>query len=134
MKKQISLRKSDRSATNPNPFAKRQLVRHFIRGEHSDLASLTVPDQDLSLRQLLDNHTRGIGNVSAYTPVYNGDEYVPHPRSLDLTDLDQLRRDNAEKLEKARLAIRETKRASAALEKLKSDASKQPAAPPKAET
>lgn len=49
--------------------------------------SETVPDMNLTVRQLLENHTRGIdGNVQAKTPHYFETEV---PTFKDLTDVDE---------------------------------------------
>lgn len=44
--------------------------------ETSDLASKTVPDQALSLKELITRHTRGIP-IPTFRPVYDGDLNMP---------------------------------------------------------
>lgn len=62
------------------------------KGETVDNTVITVPDQTLSLKNLLINHTRGIPLMAQYKePVYNGDILVPNPHTLDLVDIDELR-------------------------------------------
>lgn len=55
--------------------------------------SMTVPDQTLSLRELIDRYTRGVP-VRTHQPVYNGDEDLPDFERLDLVDLDEARHYN----------------------------------------
>ena len=51
-----------------------------------DDSSTTVPDMHLTVRQLLENHTRGIdGNVNVQQPLYFDTEI---PTIRDVTDVD----------------------------------------------
>lgn len=63
--------------------------------------SQTVPDQVMSIKELLKRHQSGL-IVHQYQPIYDEDGYMPDPRSMDLTDVDDLKRKNNE-------IIRETK-------------------------
>lgn len=56
-----------------------------VKGEKNDMESLTVPDDCLSLRQLMINHTRGIGGTAVHRAgIFTGDAVAP--RDTDLTD------------------------------------------------
>lgn len=44
--------------------------------------SLTVPDQTLSLKDLLARYTRG-QDVVSFTPIFNGDSDLPDPSRMD---------------------------------------------------
>lgn len=58
-------------------------------GEINNEPSQTVPDQNLSVKQLLINHSRGINsNVHTYEPQYLDTEI---PRITDLTDIAEQR-------------------------------------------
>lgn len=62
------------------------------KGEYNTGVSLTVPDETLSIRELVRNHTRGLpSNVVAKTPVYLGDEetypFYDHLDEIDKHDL-----------------------------------------------
>lgn len=63
-------------------------------GRKFTLDSMTTPDDSLTVRQLLINHTRGLGNVPTRDGIYTGDEVAP--RYMDLNDrknaVDELRR------------------------------------------
>lgn len=53
--------------------------------EISDAKSMTVPDQTLTIRQLLERYTTG-GSVATFTPVYNGDEEFAEFEKMDKLD------------------------------------------------
>lgn len=65
-------------------------------GEVNQQPSLTVPDQTMSMRQILARHSRGLPISNGKEPIYHGeDDYIPDPRTLDLVD----RQEYAEKLQ-----------------------------------
>lgn len=53
-----------------------ELATSATFAETTDLASRTVPDQTLSLKELISRHTRGIP-VPTFDPVYDGEENFP---------------------------------------------------------
>ena len=55
------------------------------QGEVNQLPSMTIPDQTMSIRTIVDRYSRGLP-VSAFTPVYEGEEIIPDPKTLDLTE------------------------------------------------
>lgn len=63
------------------------------KGRKFEFDSMTTPDDSLSIRQLLINHTRGLGNVPTRNGIYTEDEVAP--RYVDLNDrknaVDELR-------------------------------------------
>ncbi|AXL14935.1 hypothetical protein [Microviridae sp.] len=62
-----------------------------MKGQTNNSPSLTVPDQTLGIKELLNNHTRGISsNVKMYEGEYFDTEI---PIINDLTDLDDYRAD-----------------------------------------
>lgn len=51
--------------------------------------SLTVPNEALSIREILSRFSRGLplgGSALYYYDEEEGDEYIPNPRHLDLAD------------------------------------------------
>jgi len=55
-------------------------------GEVNNLPSMTIPDQTMSIRTIVDRYTRGLP-ITGFTPVYDGEDYyMPDPRTLDLVD------------------------------------------------
>lgn len=85
------------SMPNDQQTSKRT-VRNSLNYDHKKVRyqkftqpSATIPDQSLSIREILLRHTSGrpIGNV--YTPIYDGENYdMPDPRTLDLAERQQL--------------------------------------------
>lgn len=53
-------------------------------GRKFTLDSMTIPDDSLSVKQLLINHTRGLGVVPTRQGIYTGDTVAP--RYTDLND------------------------------------------------
>lgn len=74
--------------------------------------SMTVPDQTLSLRELIDRYTRGVP-VRTHQPVYNGDEDLPDFERLDLVDLDEARHFNKIHAQKLKEQLNEENRLAA---------------------
>lgn len=61
---------------------------HPYRGEINRLPSLTIPDQAMSMQEILDRQSRGIPMVGEKFPIYYGeDEELPDFRHMDLADL-----------------------------------------------
>jgi hypothetical protein len=55
-------------------------------GEVNTLPSMTIPDQTMSIRTIVDRYTRGLP-VTGFTPVYEGEDYyIPDPKTLDLVE------------------------------------------------
>lgn len=52
--------------------------------------SLTVPDQSLTIKQILDRYARGLPLGGSRVPVYEPDSDLPDPRTLDLADREEL--------------------------------------------
>lgn len=63
-------------------------------GEVNTEPSMTQPDMTMSLQELLERHTRGL-EVPMYEGVYDDEDFVPDPRSMDLTDYDGLAETNS---------------------------------------
>lgn len=82
-------------------------------GESSNLQSATIPNDHLSLQQLLQNHTRGLGTgVTHNNGVFTGDLVAPRyaditERMDDLQALDQEQKRVQEEIDEA---IEEKKR------------------------
>lgn len=59
---------------------------HIHPGESDFSASKTVPDQTLSVREILQRHARGIPVTDAKTPIYLEDTDLPDMQRMELTD------------------------------------------------
>lgn len=65
----------------------KQFGRPVKRVKTSVLPSKTIPDQSLTIRQIMDRFTRGLPIEGAHTSVFEQTEEVPHP---DLPTSDEL--------------------------------------------
>ncbi len=82
---------------------------HPCNYEHNDLPSLTVPDQTMSIRTLLERYARGLplDGLMNNAEYQEGEEYddMPDPRTLDLSErqefAEQVRQELAELKSKA---------------------------------
>lgn len=73
-------------------FELQEIDVEIVRGP-----SVTVPDMSLTIKEILDNHVRGIPSPELF-PVYYGEEdYMPNPATLDLTEKQDLLLDIANK-------------------------------------
>ena len=60
------------------------------KGEVNTLPSMTIPDQTMSIRTIVDRYAKGLP-ASAFTPIYEGEDfYMPDPKTLDLVDRAEL--------------------------------------------
>ncbi len=60
------------------------------KGEVNTLPSMTIPDQTMTIRTIVDRYTKGLP-ISAFTPIYEGEDfYMPDPKTLDLVDRAEL--------------------------------------------
>ncbi len=60
--------------------------------ETNDEPSLTVPDQTMTIREILTRFSRGLP-IDQKIPIYNesdSDEYFPDPRHMDLAERQEL--------------------------------------------
>lgn len=55
--------------------------------------SHTVPDQSLTVREILEKFASGTLDEIAGEPFYNDDNDLPDLRGLDITELEQMKRD-----------------------------------------
>ena len=97
---------------------RRQFVKSYkgSQGETNNEPSETIPDQSLTVRQLLDNHTRGINNpVKHYDPQYFETEI---PNFTDLTEIVEYKENLANQIKEVEKQIKEE-------QKRKSDEQKQ---------
>lgn len=66
--------------------------------EKNDLPSETQPDMTMSLQELLERHVRGL-DVPQFPGNFEEEgEYIPDPRSLDLSDIARMKEENAQKI------------------------------------
>lgn len=73
-------------------------------GEINTQPSLTIPDQTLSLREILDRYASGrpVEGRASYSDFYDEDNFHPDPRTLDLEELYQLAQKSQEDILEAK--------------------------------
>jgi len=56
------------------------------KGEVNKKPSKTVPDQTMSIREILTRYAHGLPIEAGKVPIYEGEDYTPDPRHMDLAD------------------------------------------------
>lgn len=99
-----------KSADNMNKSNLKRYMMHKVKnslnydyqdqlGEVNTLPSMTIPDQTMSIRTIVDRYTRGLP-ITAFTPVYEGEDfYMPDPKTLDLVERAELLERTKEEVE-----------------------------------
>lgn len=88
----------------------------------NSLPSMTIPDQSLTLQQLIDRHTSGmsLGAISK-TPIFDEENVSSgiNPATLDLVDIENMMRENASTIKSLKDENEKTSRAKAAARRQK---------------
>jgi hypothetical protein len=97
------------------------------KGEVNTLPSMTIPDQTMSIRTIVDRYAKGLP-VSAFTPIYEGEDfYMPDPKTLDLVDRADLLESVKQEVESLKSRQwKETQDVENTVENLKTDVEKTP--------
>lgn len=68
------------------------LNRPNYQGKKISSVSETLPDQTMSIREILERHAKGLPIADSKTPIYDEDETSRgiNPKTLDLVDLQEL--------------------------------------------
>lgn len=75
--------------------------------EISELPHMTVPDQTMSLRTILDRYARGLPITgTALEPQYYGDDEYPDVTRLDLSELEDLKASNSSFIKQTQEALK----------------------------
>lgn len=75
-------------------------------GETNTGISETIPDQSLSVREIMTRHAHGLPVSGERVPVYHGEEeFLPDPNTLDLAEREDLKIQNAEEIKRHREAL-----------------------------
>jgi hypothetical protein len=96
-------------------------------GEVNSLPSMTIPDQTMSIRTIVDRYARGLP-ITAFTPIYEGEDfYMPDPKTLDLVDRAELLESAKQEVESIKSRQwKETQDVENTVENLKNDVEKTP--------
>lgn len=61
-----------------------------VKGEVNTLPSKTIPDQSMTIKQILERHSRGLPMLGQKVPMYDDtEELTVDPRTMDLTDVQE---------------------------------------------
>ena len=71
-----------KTSTNANTFEKNY--------QKFKLPSLTIPDQTMSMRTILERHARGLPIDGVKTPIWDEEDDLPDWRTLDLSERQEL--------------------------------------------
>lgn len=83
----------------------------------SEMPSATVPDQTLSIPEILQRFAQGRPMTATTNLTYTGDEYAPEVRGMDLVDLDELKEKNQQEINRLKNELKELAKAQAAAQK-----------------
>lgn len=72
--------------------------------------SKTVPDQSLTVKQLLERFSRGMPLTGELTPVYNGDIDLPDFNTMDISEIHDLKQSVAKDIEDKRALLAESQK------------------------
>lgn len=71
--------------------------------------SLTVPDQSMTIAEIMRRFAQGLPMEGQKVPVYNGDTEVPDFRKMDLVDIQELRERNEENIKNIQTELQSKK-------------------------
>lgn len=73
--------------------------------------SMTIPDQSLTVRDLIDRQKNGLNLTGVKVPVYHGeDELLPEFNKLDLAEREELKHNNDEEIKELKARLQEYKK------------------------
>lgn len=58
-------------------------------GEVNNFPSMTIPDQTMTIKEILDRFTRGLPLDAGKVPIYEGEEFTPDLRYMDLAEREE---------------------------------------------
>lgn len=68
------------------------------KGQVFTMPSLTVPDESLSVKEIMARYANGLPLGGQKVPVYHGEEFVPDMERLDLSEKHELLQENAARI------------------------------------
>lgn len=71
-------------------------------GEFNRLPSMTVPDQTMSIPDILDRYTRGLPIGGAKVPIFDEEDDLPDIRTLDLAEREEMAESFKKEIEEIR--------------------------------
>lgn len=93
------------------------LFRDIEHGEINNLPSMTIPDEALTVTEILERHTRGIPFQAGRVPIYDGDEPKPDLKKMDISEIHDMIKANNEVIQDIKEKHNEKRSKKAAAEK-----------------
>lgn len=96
------------------------------KGERNTQPSMTIPDQTLSVKQILDRYAKGLPLGGQKVPIYEADEnstfddYMPDPKTLDISERHEMAQDAKKELRDIKSKLNKKAREKAEKDLLKS--------------
>lgn len=84
----------------------------LIDAEINNMASKTIPDQSMSITEMLTRNAHGMP-LNAKIPYYNGDEVMPDLKKMDISEVHAIVSQNRQKIKEINDAINQRKEAAA---------------------
>lgn len=79
------------------------------KGQVNNQPSLTIPDQSMTLRELLVRYAKGLPLADAKTPIWEGEEgFDINPERLDLAEIEELAEKAREELKSINQRVKES--------------------------
>lgn len=64
-------------------------TKNEIKGETNTMPSMTIPNEAMSIREILIRYSRGLP-IDGKVPIYDEENDLPDPRKMDLADWEEL--------------------------------------------
>lgn len=81
-------------------------LRHQKDQEVNHEPSKTIPDQSMSLKEILDRHSKGLPVLGERVPIYHGeDEFFPNTAKLDLAEQQELKNSVGREIERVKATL-----------------------------
>lgn len=98
-----------RGTLKSSPIIRTHYFKGFVNdNERSVLPSLTIPDQSMSVETIMSRHARGLPLLGANVPQFHGEDIeIPELRKLDLSEIDELKRQNMQLIREKQMALQQ---------------------------
>lgn len=82
-----------------------QFNKHITREETYTLPSLVVPNEAMSIREILVRYSRGLP-IDQKVPMYDEEQFLPDVKHMDLADLQTMRENIAAEIEEKKQQLK----------------------------
>lgn len=89
------------------PFNSKEFKKNY---EVNDEPSMTIPDQTMSITEILRRYASGLPISGEKVPIYHDEEDLPEWKTLDLSEKQELKDQIAEDIRQYQVALQEQER------------------------